>query len=85
MARPFKQQRAPGAANPRPRVADPEAVPQRLHKLLALAGLGSRRDMEQLIASGRITINGKVAEVGAGVVPTDVIRLDSRPLRLPMT
>lgn len=83
MARPFKQQRTSGAANPRPRIADPEAVPQRLHKLLALAGLGSRRDMEQLIASGRITINGKVAEVGAGVVPTDVIRLDSRPLRLP--
>ena len=84
MARPFKQQRDPGAANPKtkPQVADPDAVPQRLHKLLALAGLGSRRDMEQLIASGRVTINGKVAEVGAGVVPTDVVRVDSRPLRL---
>ena len=83
MARPFKQQRDSGAAPSRPRPVDPDAVPQRLHKLLALAGLGSRRDMEQLIASGRITINGKVAEVGAGVVPTDVVRLDSRPLRLP--
>ena len=67
MARPFKQQRDPGAANPKtkPQVADPDAVPQRLHKLLALAGLGSRRDMEELIASGRVTINGKVAEVGS--------------------
>ncbi|HZV97703.1 MAG TPA: pseudouridine synthase [Methylophilaceae bacterium] len=82
MARPFKQQRDPRAAN-KPVAADPDAVPQRLHKLLALAGLGSRRDMEELIASGRITINGKVAQIGAGVVPSDVVRLDSRPVRLP--
>lgn len=82
MARPFKQQRDPRGINPKPVAVDPDAVPQRLHKLLALAGLGSRRDMETLIASGRITINGKVAQIGAGVVPTDVVRLDSRPLRL---
>lgn len=82
MARPFKQQRDPGATKTRPVVVDPDAVPQRLHKLLALAGLGSRRDMEALIASGRVTINGKPAEVGAGVVPTDVVRVDSRPVRL---
>jgi 23S rRNA pseudouridine2605 synthase len=82
MPRPFKQQRNP-RDNSRPAAIDPEAKPQRLHKLLALAGLGSRRDMEELIASGRITINGKTAQVGAGVVPTDVVRLDSRPLRLP--
>lgn len=83
MARPFKQQRNPRGAPIKPIVIDPDAVPQRLHKLLALAGLGSRRDMETLIASGRVTINGKLAQVGAGVVPSDVIRLDSRPLRLP--
>ena len=79
MTRPFKQtqiQRPPPVAN----ASQP---PQRLHKLLALAGLGSRRDMEQLIASGRITINGQTAQVGAAVVPTDVVRLDSRPLNLP--
>jgi len=81
MARPFKRNSEPKAS--RPVAIDPDAVPQRLHKLLALAGLGSRRDMETLIASGRITINGKVAEVGAAVVPSDVVRLDSRPLRLP--
>jgi len=78
MARPFK--RTPTA---RPtRAANPDAPPQRLHKLLALAGLGSRRDMEELIASGRITVNGEVAQVGAGVVPGDVVRLDSRILHL---
>lgn len=85
MARPFKQQRDPGAIKSRPLAIDPDAVPQRLHKLLALAGLGSRRDMETLIASGRVTINGKVAEVGAGVVPTDIVRVDSRPVRLSFT
>ncbi|HYG32659.1 MAG TPA: pseudouridine synthase, partial [Methylophilaceae bacterium] len=80
MPRPFKQQR-PQRAAPITSLGE-DVKPQRLHKLLALAGLGSRRDMEELIASGRITINGKTAEVGAAVVPTDVVRLDSRPLRL---
>jgi len=82
MPRQFKQQR-PQRAAPASRSIPDDVKPQRLHKLLALAGLGSRRDMEEIIASGRITINGKTAEVGAGVVPTDVVRLDSRPLRLP--
>ena len=83
MPRPFKQH-TPRTVSRRPTADTEQNVPaQRLHKLLALAGLGSRRDMETLIASGRITINGKIAEVGAGVVPTDVVRLDSRPLRLP--
>lgn len=79
MARPFKQQ----SRTPRPTRADANLPPQRLHKLLALAGLGSRRDMEELIASGRITINGQVAQVGAGVTPADVVRLDKRTLHLP--
>jgi 23S rRNA pseudouridine2605 synthase len=76
MARPFKQQ-----PTRTPRVPT-NIEPQRLHKLLALAGLGSRRDMEALIASGRVTINGVVAQVGAAVTPDDVVRLDKRPLRL---
>lgn len=56
---------------------------QRLHKLLALAGLGSRRDMEKLIESGRVSINGAVAQVGAAVTEHDVVRVDGRPVRLP--
>jgi len=92
MARPFKQQRDPQRPVRRPTTnftplapnPDAPAAPtQRLHKLLALAGLGSRRDMEALIASGRVTVNGKVAIVGMGVTEHDVVRLDSRPLRLP--
>ncbi len=80
MVRPFKQD-----DSPRPvRAAVPRAQStQRLHKLLALAGLGSRRDMEELIASGRVTVNGIVAQVGAGVTVEDVVKLDRRILRLP--
>lgn len=77
--RPFKQQRDSLPARP---VSDPDAQPQRLHKLLALAGLGSRRDMETLIESGRVTINGQKAELGAGVTANDIVRVDSRPIRL---
>jgi 23S rRNA pseudouridine2605 synthase len=80
MARPFKQQT--GEVKPRTVAYDPDAVPQRLHKLLALAGLGSRRDMEALVSSGRVTVNGKPATVGATVLPHDVVRVDSRPVRL---
>ncbi len=79
MARPFKQART---VRPQ-RASNPDQPPQRLHKLLALAGLGSRRDMEELIASGRITINGEVAQVGAGVTPNDVVKLDRRIVHLP--
>lgn len=92
MARPFKQQRDPQRTIKRPTTnftpiaQDPDApaLPtQRLHKLLALSGLGSRRDMEALIASGRVTINGQLATQGAGVNENDIVRVDSRPVRLP--
>ena len=91
MARPFKQQRDPQAAPRRPKTdfkkleIDENAAPeptQRLHKLLALQGLGSRRDMEELIASGRVTVNGEIAKVGVGVTQYDIVRIDSRPVRL---
>jgi 23S rRNA pseudouridine2605 synthase len=92
MARPFKQQRDPQAISRRPKTnftkleVDENAPPeptQRLHKLMALSGLGSRRDMEELVASGRVTVNGAPAAVGQGVTQHDIVRLDSRPLRLP--
>ena len=58
------------------------AAPQRLQKVLALSGLGSRRDMEALIESGRVTVNGVVATLGVSITANDVVRLDRRPLRL---
>jgi 23S rRNA pseudouridine2605 synthase len=91
MARPFKQQRDPQATPRRPKTGfkklevDENAPPeptQRLHKLMALAGLGSRRDMEEMIASGRVTVNGETAKLGQGVTQYDIVRVDSRPLKL---
>jgi 23S rRNA pseudouridine2605 synthase len=53
----------------------------KLQKVLAQAGLGSRRDMEQWVRDGRVTVNGVPAHIGARVGPHDVIRVDGRPLR----
>jgi len=85
MARPFRRTTSTPTRPVRPTNPDADTPPvagQRLHKLLALAGLGSRREMEDLIASGRVTVNGKPAGTGASVTQYDVVRLDSRPLHL---
>lgn len=56
---------------------------EKLHKMLATAGLGSRRDMEALIASGGVSINGQPAKVGDRVKPDDVVRVHGRVVHLP--
>jgi 23S rRNA pseudouridine2605 synthase len=56
--------------------------PQRVQKLLAAQGLGSRREIEGWIAQGRLTINGATAQPGARVTTRDRIALDGRPLAL---
>ncbi len=54
-----------------------EAQPERLQKVLARAGLGSRRANEDLIRAGRITINGERASLGDRVDPAlDVVEID---------
>lgn len=51
--------------------------PVRLQKLLARAGVASRRAVEEMIAAGRITVNGEVAELGRRADPeTDRIEID---------
>ncbi|MDX8506152.1 pseudouridine synthase [Mesorhizobium captivum] len=61
---------------PRPSEAAPEAG-ERIAKRLARAGIASRRDAEELIAAGRIKVNGKVLTSPAfNVMADDVIHLD---------
>lgn len=54
----------------------------RLQKLLAGAGLGSRRTVEEWIRAGRITVGGRVAQLGDRAGPGDEVRLDGRKLEL---
>ncbi|MCP5299293.1 MAG: rRNA pseudouridine synthase [Chromatiaceae bacterium] len=51
---------------------------ERLQKLLANAGLGSRRQLEELIAAGRVKVNGRVAKLGDRAGPEDRIEVDGR-------
>ncbi|MEO6500796.1 MAG: pseudouridine synthase [Jatrophihabitantaceae bacterium] len=64
--------------------SDQPAEGTRLQKVLASAGLGSRRACEQLIAEGRVTVDGRgVAELGTRVDPeTSVVRVDGKRVNL---
>lgn len=70
------------AAEPHKRVlaADPDAP--KLQKVLAQSGIGSRRDMEELITEGRITVNGEPAHVGQRISFGDRIALDGKPVKV---
>lgn len=54
---------------------------ERLQKVLASAGLGSRREIEGWIAQGRVSVNGKPAKLGDRVEPSDRVSVDGRPVR----
>jgi len=58
--------------------ASAEIAPEKIHKVLAQAGLGSRREMEELIRAGRVRVTGKVAQVGMRVGSGDVIKVGRR-------
>jgi 23S rRNA pseudouridine2605 synthase len=54
---------------------------ERLQKILARAGVASRRAAEELIAAGRVTVNGVTAGIGDGADPqSDRVELDGRPV-----
>ncbi len=55
---------------------------EKLQKVLARAGLGSRREMETAIAAGRVKVNGQVATLGDRVEPRDSVAFDERPVTL---
>ncbi|MDO5288902.1 MAG: pseudouridine synthase [Pseudomonadota bacterium] len=64
------------------RVLLPQPESPKLHKVLAQAGLGSRLEMEQLIAQGRVRVNQQLAHVGQRIQLGDVIKVDGKPLKL---
>ena len=54
------------------------AAPERLHKVLAQHGIGSRRQVEAWIIEGRVLVNGRPAVVGQAVGPRDRVEVDGR-------
>ncbi|MEZ6185732.1 MAG: pseudouridine synthase [Planctomycetota bacterium] len=87
--RPKKPRTLQAAEVERRRKAAAEAAPthERLQKILARSGYGSRRACEDLIAGGRVRINGEVAaELGAKADPTqDTIEVDGKTIRVETT
>lgn len=91
--RPARGKGKPAARRPRGRrpgarveATEPtEFGPQRLQKVLAAAGLGSRRECETLITTGRVAVDGQtVTELGTKVDPLEQqIRVDGEALRRP--
>ncbi len=63
-------------------MTDASSGPQRVQKLLAQAGIASRRTCEDYIKEGRVTVNGKAVAIGATASVGDDIRLDGKPVAL---
>lgn len=61
--------------------ADSEQA-ERLQKVLARAGLGSRRGVESMISDGRVEVNERKAELGVRVGPNDRVVVDGKPVNL---
>ncbi len=55
-----------------------DALTPKLHKVLAEAGIGSRREMEELIIAGRVSVNGEPAHIGQRVGANDQVRVNGR-------
>ena len=62
-----------------------EAKPVRLQKVLAEAGVGSRREMEEWIAAGKVSVNGVVATIGQSVVTSDKVKIGGRLINIRFT
>jgi 23S rRNA pseudouridine2605 synthase len=72
--------RGRAAATPK-RVLAPDDDAPKLHKVLAEAGMGSRREMEELIVAGRVSVNGEPAHIGQRIMPTDLVRINGKPVK----
>jgi 23S rRNA pseudouridine2605 synthase len=63
------------------RVLAPDDDAPKLHKVLAEAGMGSRREMEELIIAGRVSVNGEPAHIGQRIMPTDQVRINGKLIK----
>lgn len=63
------------------RILQPSPDAPKLHKVLAQAGIGSRRDMEDLIATGAVKVNGEVAHLGQRILSSDLIEVNGAPVK----
>jgi 23S rRNA pseudouridine2605 synthase len=70
-----------GRTAPQKRVLEADDDTPKLHKVLAEAGMGSRRDMEELIVAGRVSVNGEPAHIGQRIMPTDQVRINGKPVK----
>jgi 23S rRNA pseudouridine2605 synthase len=73
---------AEGEGDPQKRVLRPEPDAPKLQKVLAQSGVGSRRDIEQMIEDGRITVNGEAAHIGQRVSYGDQVKVGGKPIRI---
>ncbi|MFV0663145.1 pseudouridine synthase [Denitromonas sp.] len=64
------------------RVPEQFAVPERLNKALAAIGVASRREIEEMIIAGRISVNEAPAAIGQKVTPADRIRVNGKLVQL---
>lgn len=55
---------------------------ERVQKALAFTGYGSRRDMEEAVTAGRVSINGKICQLGDKVQPGDDVRFDGKRVQI---
>ncbi len=53
----------------------------KLHKVLADAGMGSRREMEELILAGRVSVNNQPAHIGQRIGGNDQVKVNGKPIR----
>jgi len=55
---------------------------ERIQKVLAKCGLGSRREMEKVIEDGRVTVNSQVSKLGDKVKTTDELKVDGKTIKI---
>ena len=70
------------AQDPARRVLAPDVEAPKLQKVLAQAGVGSRRDLEQMITDKRVTVNEEVAHTGQRISWGDRVAVDGKPVRV---